>query len=190
MQSLTNLKEIHVVPLCVSCLGSALTLVLLRQASQVVGGLEAAPEDLQVLDGLLTGDLEGIGRGHVGLGVDLNTDEDAVIERVGTLHLPLALYLIWRARRTHLVRSEGDLRHGNESVADEVANGVILGANGEDLSVGSTYTVVSTMSRRKEASAYGYRARARPSSHQASGSRTRDCGAKVSNCAHEWKNKQ
>jgi hypothetical protein len=69
----------------VSQLGGTLTLVLLSHLGQVVRDLEATQHDLEILDGILASDLECIDRAHVGLGVDLDADDDTVIERVGAL---------------------------------------------------------------------------------------------------------
>ena len=68
-------------------LSVGLTLVLLRHACQVVGGLEATQEDLQVLDSFLAGNLESVDGAHVGLGIDLNANDDTVVKRVRTLQV-------------------------------------------------------------------------------------------------------
>lgn len=117
-------------------LSIALALVLLRHASQIVRGLEAAQENLQVLDGFLAGNLESIDRAHVRLGVNLNADDDTVVKRMRALQVLLAATLKYEQQCSYLVGGEGDLWHGQEGVANQVAHGVVLGTKSEDLSVG------------------------------------------------------
>jgi hypothetical protein len=60
-------------------------LVLLAHLGEIVRVLEVLPEDLELLDGVLAGDLESIFGSHVGLGVDLNADDDAIVEGMRNL---------------------------------------------------------------------------------------------------------
>jgi hypothetical protein len=67
--------------------GVALTLILLTHLSEIVRLLEAIPEGLQFANAVLTSGAESVDRLEIGIGVDLNADDDTVVERVGTLHM-------------------------------------------------------------------------------------------------------